>query len=133
MNPLARIFIPLALIVLTSFTFPAKEIELTGVWVRHGDHLRIKVEQEGRDRLFSFIIEEGSEKFPCAVSHLPIYKNIERKGKNLWTCDFLVVTMGSCATEYEAGIIRLTKEEHLEIICPGFDDKLYSRLKPRLE
>ena len=122
--------------VLLSFEAPklSDDVVLTGTWVRKSDNLRIQVSEQGdRPGLYSFIVAEGIEKFPCEVSDLPIYKNISKKGRNLWTCDFLVVTMGSCATEYEEGIVRLTREGNMEIICPGFDTKYYEKLRPRLE
>jgi hypothetical protein len=118
------------------FLFPAftpKETDLSGVWVRKSDELRIKVSEESSEKLHSFIIENGVEDFPCDVSTLPIYKNIVKVGKNLWSCDFLVVTMGSCKTDYEQGMIRLTSNEEMEITCPGFDKKIYYKLRPRYE
>ena len=119
--------------VSSAFTPVETNDELVGVWVRKSDHLRIRVEPQQSETLYSFIVEEGTEKFPCDVDALPIYKNIRKAGQNLWYCDFLVVTMGSCTTEYEAGVIRLTKEGDIEITCPGFDKKYYSKLKPRLD
>jgi hypothetical protein len=124
----------LTLLLVSGFSADTnKETELTGVWVRKSDHLKIKVTEESPLQQQGFIIDEGKEKFPCDVSAFPIYKNISRIKENLWSCDFLVVTMGSCATAYEEGIIRLTKENEMEITCPGFDKKLYSKLKPRYE
>jgi hypothetical protein len=119
--------------VISGFTPVDTNDELVGVWVRRSDHLRIRVEPQRSETLYSFIVEEGTEKFPCDVDALPIYKNITKTGRNLWSCDFLVVTMGSCSTEYESGVIRLTKEGDIEITCPGFEKKYYSKLKPRLD
>jgi hypothetical protein len=107
--------------------------EIVGTWVRKSDNLRIKVSSQDEFTMQSFIVAEGDDKFPCDVSDMPIYKNIIKAGRNLWYCDFLVVTMGSCATTYESGIIQLTKLGELEITCPGFDKKIYSKVKPRLE
>jgi hypothetical protein len=122
-------------IVLSGFAFipGADDAELSGTWARKSDALRIQVSPEGDSRLASHIIAEGNEKFPCEVSHLPIYKNITRIGRNLWTCDFLVVTMGSCSTDYEEGIIQLMKNGDMEVTCPGFDKKIYTKQKPRYE
>jgi hypothetical protein len=107
--------------------------DLKGTWVRVGDKLRIQVTEEGNDRLQSFIVAEGDEKFPCEVSNIPIYKNITKVGRNLWRCNFLVVTLGSCTTDYEEGFIQITKTGSMEITCPGFDLKVYTRAKPRYE
>lgn len=130
-----NLFLSLLILVIagSGFTSFENNEELVGVWVRKSDHLRIRVESQQPETLYSFIVEEGYEKFPCDVSALPIYKNIKKVGRNLWQCDFLVVTMGSCDTDYEAGMIRLTKEGDIEITCPGFDKKYYSKLKPRLD
>ncbi len=105
--------------------------DLQGIWVRVTDQLKISVKEDTPQRLNSFIVDEGKEKFPCAVADLPIYKNIVHVRGNLWSCDFLVVTMGSCSTGYEQGIIRLTDQDHMEINCPGFGKKTYAKQKPR--
>lgn len=121
--------------ILSGFTtLPGKdETEMLGVWIRKSDHLMIQMEQENQSQLSSRILEEGTEKFPCDVSHLPIYKNITRIKGSLWKCDFLVVTIRSCATDYEEGIIQLMKNGDMEITCPGFGKKIYTKLKPRYE
>lgn len=122
----------IAAFVLSSFREDA-EPQITGTWVRKSDNLRIKIDAQDEHKLQSFITAEGDEKFPCEVSNMPIYKNIIKAGRNLWYCDFLVVTIGSCATTYESGIIQLMKTGDLEITCPGFDKKIYTKAKPRLE
>jgi hypothetical protein len=121
------------MVILCSFGNPEDD-QLTGVWVRVTDHLRIqmRVDDESQ-KLQSFIIAEGDEKFPCSVNDLPIYKNVSKIGRNLWQCDFLVVTIGSCKTDYEEGIIQLTSEGKMMITCPGFAKKVYTRLRPRYE
>jgi hypothetical protein len=128
-------FLFTASILLSGFTIlpDTDETEILGVWIRKGDHLMIQVEQENQVQLSSHIVEEGSEKFPCKVSHLPIYKNITRISGRLWKCDFLVVTMGSCTTDYEEGIIQIMKNGDMEITCPGFEKKVYTKLRPRYE
>ena len=131
-NVMYSAFLMAAVALLCSFT-STEMPEIKGVWVRTSDHLRIEVKEENRDQLHSFIIAEGDEKFPCEVSALPIYRNIKKVGRNLWTCHFLVVTMGSCATEYEEGIIQITKHGEMEITCPGFAKKIYAKAKPRYE
>jgi len=98
--------------------------ELEGYWVRTNDHLQMHVLVQDESVLYSFIIQEGREKFPCDIKELPIYKNILKAGKNLWTCDFLVVTMGSCSTHYDEGLIRINKNGEMEINCPGFEKKI---------
>jgi hypothetical protein len=107
--------------------------DITGTWIRKTDHLRIKISERNSSLFESFIVAEGEEKFPCDVSKLPIYKNIVKVGRNLWTCDFLVVTMGSCATDYEEGIIQIVKNGDLEITCPGYEKKIYSKSNPRYD
>lgn len=117
---------------LSSFNTPT-EPEIIGTWVRKSDNLRINISPQNEHTFQSFITAEGDEKFPCKVSQMPIYKNIIKAGRNLWYCDFLVVTMGNCATDYESGIIQLMKNGELEITCPGFEKKIYTKAKPRLE
>jgi hypothetical protein len=107
--------------------------EITGEWIRTTDALRIRITPETDKQFHSFIIDEGNGNFPCEVSDLPIYKNIVQIKGKLWRCDFLVVTMGSCATDYEEGIIQLVKNGDMEITCPGFEKKIYRKQKPRYE
>ena len=124
----------LAFITLTAFSnLPNGADNLTGTWIRKSDHLRIKIVEANSTQLESFIIEEGDDTFPCEVSQLPIYKNIVKVGKNLWTCDFLVVTMGSCSTDYEEGVIQILKSGEMEITCPGYEKKIYSKSNPRYD
>ena len=101
-----------------------KSIE--GTWVRKGDNLKIQIDNDRAS-----IIEEGNERFPCDVSDLFIYKDIRQTKTNLWSCNFLVVTMGSCNTNYESGEIFIDKDGELVIICPGFASKVYAKVKPR--
>jgi len=105
---------------------PRESIE--GTWIRKDDNLKIRIDKEN-----ALIIEEGNEKFPCDVSSMRIYKDIRQVKHNLWTCNFLVVTMGSCSTNYEAGEIFIDKAGELVIICPGFESKVYLKSKPRYE
>jgi hypothetical protein len=127
-------FFTLLFLVLALSSFrETSEPELAGTWIRKSDNLRIKISSQDEFTMESFITAEGDEKFPCEVSKMPIYKNIIKAGRNLWYCDFLVVTIGSCATTYESGIIQLMKSGELEITCPGFDKKIYFKAKPRLE
>jgi hypothetical protein len=132
MKNLAGIFF--LFVALTAFAPPDDNTnDLQGVWIRRSDHLRIKVSEASTTQLQSFIIAEGDEKFPCDVSELPIYKNIVKVGRNLWTCDFLVVTMGSCHTAYEEGVIQIVKNGDMEITCPGYEKKIYVKSAPRYE
>ena len=103
---------------------PEKSIE--GTWIRKGDNLMVTI-----DNGKASIINEGKEKFPCDVSDLLIYKDIRQVESNRWTCNFLVVTMGTCNTEYQAGELFISKQDELVIICPGFASKVYSKVKPR--
>jgi hypothetical protein len=41
--------------------------------------------------------------------------------------------MGSCDTAYEEGVILLSRDGFLEIVCPGFENKIYAKSQPRLE
>jgi hypothetical protein len=106
--------------------------DIKGTWVRKDDKLAIIIKQEN-GQLFSNIVNEGTEKFPCDVSAYHIYKNIVKIKDNLWRCDFLVVTIGSCATDYEEGMIQMNNQGDIEITCPGFSKKYYTKLKPRYE
>jgi hypothetical protein len=131
-----RYFLLIAFIAFTGFASEnslSETDELHGTWVRIADKLRIEIsKQQQGDQLESYIVAEGREKFPCEVSHLPIYKNIHKVGRSLWRCEFLVVTLGSCHTEYEEGIIQV-KDDVMTITCPGFDKKIYTKVKPRYE
>ena len=111
--------------LLVAFT-PDQPKSIEGTWVRKGDNLKIQITNDRAS-----IIEEGNEKFPCEVSDLFIYKDIRQTKANLWTCNFLVVTMGSCNTNYESGEIFIDKDGELVIICPGFASKVYAKVKPR--
>jgi hypothetical protein len=120
--------------VLSGFGSVDTGSDLEGTWSRVSDQLRIHVSAvNDADKQESFIVADGNQKFPCEVAHLPIYKNIVKVGRSLWRCDFLVVTMGSCKTEYEEGIIQLTNEGKMIITCPGFEKKTYTRVRPRYE
>jgi hypothetical protein len=133
-HSLLMVLLPIGLI-LSAFSFKIAPIntDIQGAWVRVGDRLRIEVKNESNDRMQSFITLDGNEKFPCDVSDLAIYRDIQRAGRNLWRCKFLVVTMGSCSTDYEEGIIRLTDDNRMEITCPGYDKRVYERSNPRYE
>jgi hypothetical protein len=110
-----------------------EEVEISGFWIRKTDNLVISITEDNADKFHSFIIEEGKEAFPCKVSDLPIYKNIVKIGRNLWSCDFLVVTIHNCSKTYEEGVIQIVKNGDLEITCPGFGKKIYSKSKPRYD
>lgn len=133
MKRAATCFLIVSFMFISGFTSFDVEPDITGDWIREGDNLRIKITKEDSEKLRSFIVQEGNEKFPCTVSHLPIYKNIIQVKEKLWKCDFLVVTMGSCTTGYEEGFIQVLKNGAMEIICPGYEKKVYKKLKPRYE
>ena len=97
-----------------------------GTWIRNGDNLKVAIDHGNAS-----IIDDGNSKFPCDVSAQLIYKDIRKVKDNHWTCNFLVVTMGSCATNYESGEIFIDREGHLVVICPGFTSKVYTKIKPR--
>jgi len=101
---------------------------LDGVWIRRSDNLRIHIDKERAS-----IVQEGNEKFPCELDDMFIYKDIRKVKDNQWTCQFLVVTMGSCKTEYESGELFINRQGDLVIICPGFDSKIYVKAKSRYE
>jgi hypothetical protein len=101
---------------------------LDGTWIRKGDNLKVNF-----DRGSASIVDEGDLDFACDVSAELIYKDISKVKDNHWRCNFLVVTMGSCETNYEAGEIFIDREGHLVVICPGFKSKVYSKVKPRYE
>ena len=99
-----------------------------GTWIRNGDNLKVAIDHGNAS-----IIDDGNSKFPCDVSAQLIYKDIRKVKDNHWTCDFLVVTMGSCATNYESGEIFIDRAGHLVVICPGFTSKVYTKIKPRYD
>ena len=112
--------------LLMSYDSIERTKSIEGTWIRKEDNLMVKIDNGN-----AAIIKEGDQKFPCDVTGLPIYKDIHKVKDNLWTCNFLVVTMGTCTTTYEAGEIFINKEQELVIICPGFSSKVYSKIKPR--
>lgn len=101
---------------------------LDGTWIRKGDNLKVKI-----DKGNASIVDEGDLEFSCDVSAELIYKDIRKMKDNSWACNFLVVTMGSCETNYEAGEIFIDREGQLVVICPGFKSKVYSKVRPRYE
>ena len=125
-NPVyLAIFIGVA-VVLMSYDSIDRIKSVEGTWIRKNDNLMVKIDAEK-----AFILQEGDEKFPCDVSGLSIYKDINKVKDNLWTCKFLVVTMGSCNTGYEVGEMFINQAGELVIICPGFASKVYSKVNPR--
>ena len=127
-NPLYFVTLMAISSVLMGHTILDHTKSIEGTWVRKGDNLKVRIEKGN-----ALIIDEGDQKFPCDVSALPIYKDIHEVNTNHWTCNFLVVTMGSCNTNYEAGEILIDKEGELVIICPGFSSKVYSKINPRYD
>ncbi|HEY3387313.1 MAG TPA: hypothetical protein VGK46_12435 [Saprospiraceae bacterium] len=113
---------------LMSFDSVHRVKSVEGTWTRKNDNLMVKIDNEK-----ALILQEGDEKFPCDVSALQIYKDIRKVKDNLWTCNFLVVTMGSCHTNYQAGEMFINKQGELVIICPGFASKVYSKVNPRYD
>ena len=85
---------------------------------RIDDRLTMEVRFEDSE-IRSYVVAEVVEKFPCDVFDLPIYRNINSKGK-YWTCDFLVVEINNIRiTEYEKGRVIIKKSGDLEVVCPG--------------
>jgi hypothetical protein len=125
--PKALLFVMLMSPFFMAFDTPAEE-SIEGTWVRKGDNLKIEIVDD-----HALIVVEGNEKFPCEVSDLFIYKDIRQVQRNQWSRNFLVVTMGSCRTEYEKGELFISKTGELVIICPGFASKVYSKVRPRYE
>jgi hypothetical protein len=120
------VFIAIAVVIASALMSFESEKSIEGTWIRKGDNLMVTIEN-GK----ASIINEGKEKFPCDVSDFLIYKDIRQVKENHWTCNFLVVTMGTCETEYQAGELFISKQDELVIICPGFTSKVYSKIKPR--
>jgi type IV secretory pathway ATPase VirB11/archaellum biosynthesis ATPase len=114
--------------VLMSYNSVNRDKSVDGTWIRKSDNLMVKIDNERAS-----ILKEGDEKFPCDISSFSIYKDIRKVKDNLWTCKFLVVTMGSCNTEYEAGEMFINKEGELVIICGAFGSKVYSKMNPRYD
>jgi hypothetical protein len=125
-NSLYLVFLTGISSLLMGFEMIDRSESLDGTWIRKGDNLKIEIVKADAS-----IVEEGKEKFPCYVSDKLIYKDIQKVKDNLWTCHFLVVTMGSCNTNYEAGEMFIDREGSLVIICPGFASKIYTKAKPR--
>jgi hypothetical protein len=123
------LFIPIVISIsstLMSYDTFEENKAIEGTWIRKGDNLMVTI-KNGK----ASIVNDGKEKFPCDVSDLLIYKDIRQVDINRWTCNFLVVTMGSCKTEYQPGELFISKQDELVIICPGFESKIYSKIKPR--
>jgi hypothetical protein len=121
------------IVLFTGFKISSDDHPLEGEWIRTTDNLRIRVTAVDDKMFISYIIKEGKDEFPCEVSAFPIYRNIVAINNKRWKCDFLVVTMGSCATDYEEGSVQINKTGELEINCPGFGKKIYRKLRPRYE
>jgi len=111
--------------ILMSFQ-PADRSPIDGIWIRKDDNLKIEIDKD-----HASIVQESREKFPCDVSSMLIYKDIRQTKTNHWTCNFLVVTMGSCITGYESGELFIDKAGELVVICPGFKSKIYQKATPR--
>lgn len=127
MKHLKRILLILMLAPLV-LAFTPGEDSIEGTWTRKTDHLKIEI-QKGQ----ALIVREGEEVFPCEIASLSIYKDIKAVKRNHWQCKFLVVTMGSCDTEYQSGELFLNKNGELVVICPGFESKVYIKARPRHE
>jgi hypothetical protein len=127
MKHIKRIFLVLMLSPFLLAFSPTEE-SIEGTWTRKTDHLKIEIQKSQ-----ALIVKEGDEVFPCEVSALSIYKDIRPVKRNQWQCKFLVVTMGSCATEYQSGELFLNKNGELVVICPGFESKVYIKARPRHE
>ncbi len=127
----------LAIFIITSAYRPeidAFKTDISGYWIRQKDNLQINISSKDSDSeiALSYIIREGNEEFPCDVEEQPIYKNIIQRTDSLWTCDFLVVTINDCSSEYYyTGKILLTDKGQLEVVCPGFKTMYYNKKKPR--
>lgn len=127
MNYLKRIVFVLMLSpVFLAFTPDEESIE--GTWTRKTDHLKIEIQKD-----HALIVREGDEVFPCELGALSIYREIKQVKRNQWNCKFLVVTMGTCYTEYQSGELFINKNGELVVICPGFDSKVYIKARPRHE
>ena len=127
MKHLKRILLVLMLSPFFLAFTPAEE-SIEGTWTRKTDHLKIEI-QKGQAQ----IVKEGEEVFPCDVATLSIYKEIKQIKRNHWECKFLVVTMGTCYTEYQSGELFINKNGELVVICPGFESKVYLKARPRHE
>ena len=131
---LALVFFGIVAIVLLAFANKPEESSIYGKWVRDSDALIIEIDESEGKEMTSYIVYEGTEKFPCEINEKMIYKNIIQRTDSLWTCDFLLVTLTDCSFEYDpTGKIRLTREGKLEILCPGYKVMYYSRRSPRFD
>lgn len=117
-------------LVLVMTGFKTEPASLTGVWIRKEDGLVIEVKELTESTFVARIVQEGAEKFPCEVSDQPIYKNITKR-KSDWECDFLVVEINRCKSDYEKGSIRITRKGEMEVNCEGFGKKYYTKRLPR--
>lgn len=129
----------LSIILFAASAYTAKDVlkkaDISGFWIREKDNLQINISTKDVDSdvSLSYIIREGNEEFPCDIESQPIYKNIIQRTDSLWTCDFLVVTINDCSSEYYyTGKIILTDKGQLEVLCPGFKTMYYKKKNPRL-
>src|SRR5882724_10908799 len=95
----ARLRITFYLVVAMALSGFKEEPALIGIWTRKEDGLVIEVKEFNESTYVAYIVKEGFEKFPCDIGGQPIYKNILKKSA-FWTCDFLVVEIGRCSSEY---------------------------------
>ena len=139
MKALLQIYVPLILAfsMISGINYLNNESQdIYGLWMREKDDLHIKIieEKDDKNEVLSVIVKEGNDDFPCDVNSKPIYKNIVKRSDNLWTCDFLVVTINNCSSEYyPTGKMSINELGQLEIICPGFKTMYYSKPKPRFD
>lgn len=127
-------FIISILLVFSATTSPKEGLD--GLWVRDTDKLsvNIRTSEDAPETHVCNIVAEGNHDFPCDVTSQLIYKNIIKRQDNLWTCDYLVVTINDCTTEYYYdGKMQITEEGKLRVICPGFETMYYSRKNPRYD
>jgi hypothetical protein len=130
MSIYARLIITLFSVITLVLTGFKEEATLIGIWTRKEDGLVIEVKGSGESNYIAYIVQEGAEKFPCDIGRQPIYKNIIKKNA-FWTCDFLVVEIGRCSSEYMEGTVRITKKGEMEVNCPGFGKKYYVKKSAR--
>lgn len=128
----------ITLLIVSSFISinDVTKANIYGNWTRDSDNLQISISKDTENNLvdLSYIVHEGNDKFPCNVLNKAIYRNIIQRSDSLWTCDFLLVTINNCSSEYiPTGKIRLTNLGQLEVICPGYKRMYYNKKRPRYE
>ena len=112
------------------------EDKLLGSWKRTSDGLIIHISGQisSDEGASASVADQGDWQFDCSFPSKPFYKNFKKLGKETWSCDFLIYDIPTYRSHYsQSGRVRINKDNELEIVCPGFPTRYFTRLEPRFE